>query len=94
MKDEDKGRSHAVLVAICSLLSLDREAPPKSNFRTLVGRMSVRLDRSFARWRTKGAVYMYLGNGTGDRSQIWSKVSSSVVLLIYIVIVIFAKNPT
>ena len=26
---------------------------------------------------------LYLENGTGDQSQIWSKVSSSVVLLIY-----------
>ena len=37
---------------------------------------------------------LYLGNRTGDRSQIWSKVSSSVVLLIYIAIAIFVKNPT
>ena len=35
LKDEDKGRSHAVLVAICSLILLDREAPPNINFRSI-----------------------------------------------------------
>ena len=34
---------------------------------------------------------LYLGNGNGDQSQIWSKVSSNVVLCIYTAIAIFAK---
>ena len=34
---------------------------------------------------------LYPGNGAGDRSQTWSKVSSKVVLLKYSAIAIFAK---
>ena len=34
---------------------------------------------------------LYPGNGAGDRSQSWSKVSSKVVLLKYSAIAIFAK---
>ena len=45
LKDKDEGHSRAILVVICSLVSLDREAPPKINFSTLIvygGRMRVR----------------------------------------------------
>ena len=34
---------------------------------------------------------LYPGNGAGDRSQTWSKISSKVVLLKYSAIAIFAK---
>ena len=34
---------------------------------------------------------LYPGNGAGDRSQTWNKVSSKVVLLIYSAIAIFVK---
>ena len=35
----------------------------------------------------------YLGNGTGDRSQTSSKISSNEVLLLNLAIAIFHKNP-
>ena len=76
-------------------VSLDRKALPTGDVRALVVygdrmRTHSNADRNFSSlilraWSDKGR---YI---PGDRSQIWSKVSTMVVLLIYSAIAIFAK---
>ena len=89
----DEGRSRSVFITICSLVSLDQEAPHKINFCTRVvyrvRHLDCNLSSSIARamaYKRRCISEMELPIGL--------KFGAKLVLLIYIAIAIFAKNHT